>query len=592
MYQPNIFATKTFPSDYIGLYFAADLCNNWVYTLDIETGELEEFYDESDALPTDRKGGNTLDLRSSPAGALWQLRRDKIDGTNASFLYKIEYIGSGAPFIGTQPKDASNVAGAMVSFEVDAFGTKPMSYQWMANDVDIVGATSSTLEVLTAADDDGNKYKCRVTNADGSTTSDAAKLTIIPGTAPVGTIVAPLPGTTYGGGDIIQFSGSGIDEEDGVLDGSAFSWTVEFHHDDHQHPFIQKLNNKKSSQFEVPAIGETETNVFFRVQLILTDSDGATSLTYVDVLPRVRQLTLESDPPGLQLALDGQPFTSPIYSTTVEGVQRYITAPKIQTVGGKTYKLDDWSDGGKYTHVVAPKKDKAYKAVYRLLDIAPTISPAPTPTPPAPTPPLDVSRLGFLRFTGSQQESAVAYLDTKSEPTVGKLELYAHLALDKWRPDSNQAILGCDEAIMQLVVRKSGDFKLTLKVEGNSVKVKSKKHDFSDGMRKWIRVEYDGETGHVSFYHSSSTQINAANVLDWDKLGTSITTTPGILRSIRSIVLAKNKPGVTGKFPLAGNVYGCMVALGGNILVDSNFSEEDPVDWTLENVPYVAPTTE
>ena len=574
------------------MYFAADLCNNWVYTLDIETGELEEFYDESDALPTDRKGGNTLDLRSSPDGALWQLRRDKIDGTNASFLYKIEYIGSGAPFIGTQPKDASNVAGAMVSFEVDAFGTKPMSYQWMANDVDIVGATSSTLEVLTAADDDGNKYKCRVTNADGSTTSDSVKLTIIPGTAPVGTIVAPLPGTTYGGGDIIQFSGSGIDEEDGVLDGSAFSWTVEFHHDDHQHPFIQKLNNKKSSQFEVPAIGETETNVFFRIQLILTDSDGATSLTYVDVLPRVRQLTLESDPPGLQLALDGQPFTSPIYSTTVEGVRRYITAPKIQTVGGKTYKLDDWSDGGKYTHVVAPKKDKAYKAVYRLLDIAPTISPAPTPTPPAPTPPLDVSRLGFLRFTGSQQESAVAYLVTKSEPTVGKLELYAHLALDKWKPDSNQSILGSDKAIMQLVVRKSGDFKLTLKVEGNSVKVKSKKHDFSDGMRKWIRVEYDGETGHVSFYHSSSTQINAVNVLDWDKLGTSITTTPGILRSIRSIVLAKNKPGVTGKFPLAGNVYGCMVALGGNILVDSNFSEEDPVDWTLENVPYVAPTTE
>ena len=563
-----------------------------MFTLDIETGELEEFYDESDALPTDRKGGNTLDLRSSPDGALWQLRRDKIDGTNASFLYKIEYIGSGAPFIGTQPKDALNVAGAMVSFEVDAFGTKPMSFQWIVNGIDIVGATSSILEVLAAAGDDGKKYKCRVTNADGSTTSDSAKLTIIPGTAPVGTITAPLPGTTYGGGDIIQFSGIGVDAEDGELDGSAFSWTVEFHHDDHQHPFIQKLNNKKSSQFEVPDIGETETNVFFRIQLILTDSDGATSLTYVDVYPRVLQLTLESDPPGLQLALDGQPFTSPIYSTTVEGVQRYITAPKIQTVGGKTYKLKDWSDGGKYTHVVAPKEDKVYTAAYRVLDIAPTTSSAPTPTPPAPTPPLDVSGLGFLRFNGSQQENAVAYLDTKSEPTVGKLELYVHLALDKWKPDSNQAIIGSDKAIMQVVARKSGDFKLILKVEGNSVKVKSKKHDFSDGVRKWIRVEYNGETGHVSFFHSSSTQINAANVLDWDKLGTSITTNPGIIRSIRSIVLGKNKPGATGKFPMVGKVYGCMVVLGGNILVDSNLSEDVPVNWTLENILYVAPTTE
>ena len=590
VYRPSVFATNIFPTEYIGKFFAADLCNNWVFTLDIETGELEEFYDESDALPTDRKGGNTLDLRSSPNGALWQLRRDKVDGTNASFLYKIEFIGSGAPFIGTQPQDVSTVAGATVSFGIDAFGTKPMSYQWTVNGVNIAGATSSTLEVSTSAGDDGNRYRCRATNADGSTTSDPAKLTIIPGSAPTGTITAPLPGTTYGGGDIIQFSGTGFDNEDGVLDGNAFSWTVEFHHDDHQHPFIQILNNKKSSQFEVPDIGETETNVFFRIQLILTDSDGATSLTYVDVLPRVRQLTLESDPPGLQLALDGQPLTSPIYSTTVEGVQRYITAPKIQTVGGKTYKLVDWSDGGKYTHVVAPKKDKVFTAIYRVLDVVPTVSPAPTPTPPAPTPPIDVSGFGYLRFTGSQEELAISYLDTKSDPTAGKLELYAHVALDKWKPASNQAIIGSDKAIIQLVARKSGDFKLTLKLEGNSVKVQSKKHDFSNGMRKWLRVEYDGATGHVSFYHSSSTQRNASNVLDWDKLGTSIITNAGTVRSIRSIILAKNKPGSTGKFPMAGNVYGCTVVSDGTTLVDSDFSENVPADWTLGNVSHVTPS--
>ena len=564
------------------------MCNNWVFTVDIETGDIDEFYDESDALPTDRKGGNTLDLRSSPTGALWQLRRDKVDGSNASYLYKIEYIGSGAPFIGTQPLDVSTVAGTTVVFEVDAFGTKPMAYQWMFNDIIISGATSSALEISAASNDDGNKYKCLVTNADGAATSDPAKLTIIPGSAPVGTITAPLPGTTYGGGDIIQFSGTGIDNEDGVLDANSFSWSVEFHHDDHQHPFITKLNNKKSSQFAVPDIGETETNVFFRIQLIVTDSDGASSLSYVDVLPRVRQLTLTSDPPGLQLALDGQPFTSPIYSDTVEGVQRYITAPKVQTVGNKTFKLVDWSDGGKYTHVVSPKKDTVYTAVYSELAIVPTISPAPTPTPPAPTPQIDVSGLGHLQFSGLG--FAIAHLDAKSGPTAGKLELYVHVALDKWKPTSNQAIVGSDKAILQLVARKSGDFKLTLKIEGSSVKVKSKKHGFSDGMRKWLRVEYDGVTGHVSFYHSSSTQSDASDVLDWDKLGTSILSSPGTLRSIRSIVLGKNKPGATGKFPMSGKIYGCRVVLGGTVLIDSNFSEEGPADWTLENVSYVAPS--
>ena len=564
------------------------MCNNWVFTVDIETGDIDEFYDESDALPTDRKGGNTLDLRSSPTGALWQLRRDKVDGSNASYLYKIEYIGSGAPFIGTQPLDVSTVAGTTVVFEVDAFGTKPMTYQWMVNNIIIWGATSSTLEFSATPSDDGNNHKCLVTNADGSATSDPAKLTIIPGSAPVGTITAPLPGTTYGGGDIIQFSGTGIDNEDGVLDANSFSWSVEFHHDDHQHPFITKLNDKTSSQFEVPDIGETETNVFFRIQLIVTDSDGASSLSYVDVSPRVRQLTLTSDPPGLQLALDGQPFTSPIYSDTVEGVQRYITAPKVQNVGNKTYKLVDWSDGGKYTHVVSPKKDTVYTAVYSELAIVPTISPAPTPTPPAPTPPIDVSGLGHLQFSG--MGFAIAHLDAKSGPTAGKLELYIHVALDKWKSASNQAIVGSDKAIMQLVARKSGDFKLTLKIEGSSVKVKSKKHGFSDGMRKWLRVEYDGATGHVSFYHSSSTQSDASDVLDWDKLGTSILSSPGTLRSIRSIVLGKNKPGANGKFPMSGKIYGCRVVLGGAVLIDSNFSEEGPDDWTLENVLYVPPS--
>ena len=115
VYQPDIFATNTFPSAYIGKFFAADLCNNWVFTLDIETGELEEFYDESDALPTDRKGGNTLDLRSSPDGALWQLRRDKVDGINASFLYKIEYIGSGAPFIDPGARKVDDISSSIGS---------------------------------------------------------------------------------------------------------------------------------------------------------------------------------------------------------------------------------------------------------------------------------------------------------------------------------------------------------------------------------------------------------------------------------------------------------------------------------------------
>jgi len=78
----------------------------------------------------------------------------------------------------------------------------------------------------------------------------------------------------------------------------------------------------------------------------VTDSTGAQSSTFVDILPNVATLTLDTQPSGLQLTLDGQPITTPYAVQSVVGTTRTIGAPSPQQVGKHSYSFVKWSDGG------------------------------------------------------------------------------------------------------------------------------------------------------------------------------------------------------------------------------------------------------
>ncbi len=84
-----------------------------------------------------------------------------------------------APAISTQPQDATALAGANVSFAVQATGTAPLSYQWLRDGVAISGATEATLSMPVSVEDQGRGFSVRVTNGAGNVTSNAAKLTVL-----------------------------------------------------------------------------------------------------------------------------------------------------------------------------------------------------------------------------------------------------------------------------------------------------------------------------------------------------------------------------------------------------------------------------
>jgi hypothetical protein len=98
----------------------------------------------------------------------------------------------------------------------------------------------------------------------------------------------------------------------------------------------------------------------------VTDSAGAQSSAFVDVLPNVVTLTLVTEPAGLELTFDGQPITAPFTVQSVVGMTRTIGAPSSQRVGKVNYSFLGWSDGGAPTHnIITPAANTIYQATYR-----------------------------------------------------------------------------------------------------------------------------------------------------------------------------------------------------------------------------------
>lgn len=89
--------------------------------------------------------------------------------------------GSVPPSITVQPSSAGVLPGASATFSVTATGTATLAYKWQKNTVDIVGATTSsyTLSNATYATNNGNSFRCIVSNSYGTVTSNAATLSVI-----------------------------------------------------------------------------------------------------------------------------------------------------------------------------------------------------------------------------------------------------------------------------------------------------------------------------------------------------------------------------------------------------------------------------
>jgi plastocyanin len=83
-----------------------------------------------------------------------------------------------APAFTTQPASQTVTTGAAVTFTAAASGSPAPTYQWQKNGSNIIGATSASYPIASAATADAGTYSVVATNAAGSATSNNVVLTV------------------------------------------------------------------------------------------------------------------------------------------------------------------------------------------------------------------------------------------------------------------------------------------------------------------------------------------------------------------------------------------------------------------------------
>ncbi len=362
-YNPG---TAQFPGGYVGKYFFADYCNGYLKVLDVSSRTVTETFATGINRP--------VDVEVGPDGSLYYLARAGLGGgsvddntsSNNGQVWRVNYTGSNAPNISAQPTSKTVSVGSSVTFSVSATGAAPLTYQWQRNGTNIAGATAAayTLASVTATDN-GARFRVVVSNAAGNATSTEATLTVTSNQLPAATITTPAEGSLFSAGETITFAGTGTDPEDGALPASAFTWWVDLHHDAHTHPALDPASGSKSGTFTIPTNNETADNIWYRIYLRVTDSQGQTRTVYREVFPRKVTVTLATTPAGLQVKLDGQTVVTPYTFTGVVGIVRNIEAVTPQTVGETSYQLSGWSDGGAASHnLTTPPVNTTYTASF------------------------------------------------------------------------------------------------------------------------------------------------------------------------------------------------------------------------------------
>jgi hypothetical protein len=164
-------------------------------------------------------------------------------------------------------------------------------------------------------------------------------------------IGAPTGSTTWAVGDVIGFSGSATDAEDGALAASRLSWTLIVNHCPstcHQHT-VQTWNGLASGQFTAP---DHDYPSSLELRLTATDSAGASASTSVTLQPKTVALSFASVPTGLQIVVNATAGTAPFSRTVIQNSNNTVSATSPQVLGGTTYTWSSWSDGGAQTHSV------------------------------------------------------------------------------------------------------------------------------------------------------------------------------------------------------------------------------------------------
>ena len=152
-------------------------------------------------------------------------------------IYKIEYVGGtnqlpvpvaqATPSAGRAPLNV--FLDGLDSFDPDGGN---LTYRWIFGD----NTGAAELPTINHVYLNTNIYTATLEVSDGTDLVSQDITIVIGNDPPIVTVNSPIDGSTFNAGDTINFSAVANDPQEGMLGGSAFIWSILFHHNTHVHP--------------------------------------------------------------------------------------------------------------------------------------------------------------------------------------------------------------------------------------------------------------------------------------------------------------------------------------------------------------------
>jgi uncharacterized repeat protein (TIGR01451 family) len=353
------YTSGPFPDAYDGALFFADYSRDCVWVMFPGGNGLPEPSSRATFLAP---AANPVDLQVGPDGNLYYA---DFDGGR---IQRIQYFAANQPPVAVATGSPTN-GPAPLTVSFDGSGSSdpengPLTYSWDLDGNGTFGDSTAISPTRTYAQPGTYTVRLRVTDAQGATSTSAPITITANNTPPSATIATPAAGTSWKVGDVIAFSGSATDPQQGTLPASALSWTLVLQHCPstcHEH-VIQSWNGVASGSFSAP---DHEYPSHLELRLTATDSGGLSDTKTLRLDPTTVTLAFESSPGGLQLTVGGTSNTTPFTRTVIQGSTNSISAPSPQTLGGTTYQWQSWSDGGAATHTIVANASATYTATYQ-----------------------------------------------------------------------------------------------------------------------------------------------------------------------------------------------------------------------------------
>ena len=367
-----------YPAAYDEALFFADYSRDCIWAMKADAGGIPA----SGLLETFiAPAANPVDVQFSPAGELFYADFD--GGT----IRRIQFVSSNQPPVAVASANPTSGA-APLTVAFDGSGSSDpngdaITYAWDLDGDGLFDDSTAVQPTFTYTQSGSYTARLRVTDT-GSASSVSDPIVITVGNSPpTATIGSPSGSLTWRVGDVIAFSGSGADAQDGNLPAAALSWSLILHHcpsNCHTHP-LQTFAGVSSGSFTAP---DHEYPSHLELVLTATDSGGLTGTASVTLQPQTVNLTFATSPSGLQLVLNGGSAATPFTRTVIAGSNNSVSAPSPQTLDGSSYGFASWSDGGAQTHNIIATSAATYSAVF--------LAPPTNTSPPAITGPTMVGK--------------------------------------------------------------------------------------------------------------------------------------------------------------------------------------------------------